>query len=122
MNARWLEFSDATNAVIPKRSRKSNTWLRKLPHTSFYSRSPIYNTLPDHPRNVVIPETPVEEYKKELDKHLWRIPDQPTEEKLTQGRVAASSSLLDQTRYIRPDTAPTRQNRSMRNFKRWCKF
>ena len=106
-----------STALFPKRNRRSSTWLRNIRHTSFYSRAPeLFNTLPHHLRNVVLPEIPskknVEEYKKQLDKYLWRIPDQPTVANLTQGRAAASNSLLHQTRYIRPDTGPKTGKRS----------
>ena len=88
--------------VVPKRSRKTEERIKNARHDSFFSRAPqIFNTLPEHLRNVVLPAVPTKQhvldYKIELDKYLWRIPDQPSPNPEGVLRQALSNSLIDQT-------------------------
>ena len=61
--------------VVPKRSSKTEEWIKNGRHASFFSRAPqIFNTLPETLRNAVLPAVPtkqhVQDYKTELDKYL----------------------------------------------------
>ena len=77
--------------------------MQNLRNTSFFNVAPtLFNSLPLHLRDIKIPDIPskehVEEYKKELDKYLWHIPDQPGSVK-DQTRLADSNSILHQMDY-----------------------
>ena len=89
--------------VTPKQNRKAEKWVQKLRSTSFFNVAPtLFNSLPLHLRDIKIPDTPtkdhVDEYKTELDKYLWHIPDQPGTVK-NQQRLADSNSLIHQKAY-----------------------
>ena len=89
--------------VTPKQNRKAEKWVQNIRNTSFFNIAPsLFNCLPTYLRNIEIPETPtkehVEKYKKELDKYLWHIPDQPGSVK-DKTRVAESNSILHQKDY-----------------------
>ena len=69
-----------------------------------YAAARIYNSLPRHLKQKQrLAENfdkgkVVEDFKKELDCFLTKLPDQPTTEGLT--RAADSNSIVDQIKYI----------------------
>ena len=89
--------------IMPKYSPRAEPWVMTLRQNSFFVRAPqLFNALPEDLRNIQLPEAPckadVDKFKKELDKYLWHIPDQPgAVEGLV--RQAESNSLLHQMRY-----------------------
>ena len=79
---------------IPPRSTSASSRLQSLRDGSFGINGPrLFNSLPPHLRNLTgIIETL--EFKKELDKFLLTVADEPLSPGYTAGRRAASNSLL----------------------------
>ena len=97
------EFERTNIKILPKYCKSARPTVKTLRHSSFFSHGPrLYNLLPgylrlrefiDAPKN-----THVDDFKKNLDRFLRRIPDQPTI--IGYPRAAISNSILHQIKYI----------------------
>ena len=101
--------------IMPKCSGRTDNWVKTARQSSFFVRGPqLFNTLPEHLRNVMLPEVPsklcVEKYKEKLDEYLWHIPDQPGSVE-DDSRLADTNSLLHQTQYYQEVSLRPRRNR-----------
>ena len=78
---------------LPPRTTSASSRLQSLRDGSFGVNGPqLFNSLPPHLRNLTGIETL--EFKKELDKFLLTVADEPLSPGYTAGRRAASNSLL----------------------------
>ena len=89
----------------PAINKKATTCFKNMKTQSFsYAAARIYNSLPRHlKRKQRLEENfdkgkVVEDFKKELDCFLTKLPDQPTTAGLT--RAADTNSIVDQIKYI----------------------
>ena len=76
-----------------------------MENSLLYHGARLYNLLPDELRSTTSPDNkPVtlDSFKRQLDKFLWRIPDEPGPAKGDRGRPADTNSILHQLAYILP--------------------
>ena len=97
------EFERMNIKILPKYCKTARSTAKTLRHSSFFSHGPrLYNLLPGYLRLrefIVTPNnTHVVAFKKNLDRFLHRIPDQPTI--IGYPRAATSNSILHQIMYI----------------------
>ena len=94
--------------VKSKVNLRAPAWVKNARVASFFNRAPkLYNILPRYlrdPKYIVEPtKENIDDFKKEVDKFLSRIPDQPYTQGREKERVALTNSILDQVRRIRPE-------------------
>ena len=87
------------SCYIPLKNATDKKIVKNLKNHSFLYRAPtLYNKLPLSLKQIFNVRNPLESFKSELDKYLFRIPDQPSVNGLT--RAANSNSICDQVLYI----------------------
>ena len=84
--------------IVPPISSSASSRISTLREASFAVHgSRLFNTLPQHLRNMTNVELP--EFKKELDKFLATVPDEPQSPGYTDIRRAESNSLINMAQF-----------------------
>jgi hypothetical protein len=84
--------------VVPTVSKRASQAVRSLRYASFAIHAPrLFNILPAHIRNIT--GCSVDSFKRQLDKYLRTVPDEPQIAGYTAMRRTDSNSLLHMTQY-----------------------